>query len=229
MRKLNKKLIYDANDLILEANAKLRMRSKQHLKKIEKKIFVTNKNLTHIYSFLFLNQNNLTIITISQLINKGQFTESFVLMRLVLERSALIIKALVENLGIEEIEKLNGFRSISYLKKFFDIGPVYGLFSCLAHSGGVKPVHFSIFDLYKRHIKETNLEFLLTKLYVKVYLILIAEINFAVIKFLYKDYTKINSHWTLDHNKHWHYKFQSDTISGKFSTLLRYVDDKRIN
>ncbi len=96
--------------------------SNKHLERLKKKLFINKKkNNAHLLVFLYLNHNNSTLKTIGQLMNKRQYDESLVLMRVVLERSGLVLKSLIECLNTEQIEKQKSSECVGYLKKFFDV------------------------------------------------------------------------------------------------------------
>lgn len=196
--------ISEINVLAVKAYNKLILRTKSYLRQVGVKL---NKNeinkerkLTRILAVLFLSKNVVTIKTIKQLLSHGQLDEGLILMRVVIERSALVYKSLEKNLRVDEIERLRGSDCIKYLKRHFDIGKLYGLFSDITHSRPYPSIFFAIVDFYSGGKKVKAEKMVDIKLLLNILLIFVLEVNFAITEFFAKDYIKLKPRWSLKDN-----------------------------
>lgn len=221
------KRMTEIDKLSNKAYKKFIFRSKSYIKRIGGKLhrnkISKEEKLTHTLAILFLNKNLVTSKTIKMLISKGQLDEALILMRVIIERSALVYKALQDNLVVEDIEKLYPPNCIKYLKRHFDIGKLYGFFSDLIHSKTLPSLLFAIVG--GRNIKSERMDEI--KLLFKMYLIFVVEVNFAVIEFLAKNYLKIKSRWKLK-GKFWIYLPVTEsrfiTMYDGLMTLYSFLD-----
>lgn len=227
--------LIEIDRLAEEAYKKLVSRSRFYLQKIAKKlhkgVVSKEKKLTDTLAMLLLNQNIVTVRIIKQLILKNQYDEVSMLMRAVIERSALVYRSLEKNLCVEEIEKLKATDCIKYLKNHFDIGRLYGFFSKIIHSEPLSVIHFAILKFYTDGKKaKTEKAYDLETLF-KILLIFILEVNFAVIKFIVKDYIKANSHWKLKNNLWVYLPISKSKFKSIYDGLitLYYLYDKAKN
>lgn len=215
------KYVNELNNLTREAAGKYWKYSSKHLKRLKKRLFCSKeKKIEHIYFLLCLNHNNETLKTIGQLMNKEQLEEALVLMRVVLERSGLLLKSMIEGLSIEEIEKLRSKHCVAYLKKYFDIGRLYGFFSEIIHSTANVSLYFSILYLFKKGSMKKSSEYSEIDTLFRILYFFMMEINTALIKFICKEYFEIKSNWIMDDHKKWHYIFQgSKAISPRLVAI----------
>ncbi len=137
-------------------------------------------------------------------INADRFEEAFALMRLTLERSALVFKVLKDKLSVDEVEKISPPKCIGELKKpFYGIGNFYGMFSGGTHSKLPLSVYYYFYKISKP--KATNLTPSKKNLLLfKLFLCVVVEINYAVSEFLGKECFKGIRSWKLS-RKGWKY------------------------
>jgi hypothetical protein len=140
-----------------------------------------------------------------------------VLMRLVLERSAISIHSLINGLSIDEIEELQISKCIRELKQHFPFaGITYGGFSGVAHTSSDMSLLFLISQQALRKQKgkvDQDLEVAMSLDYIHV-----LEINFSAIRFLStKIEMKARFPWSFEKNK-WVYRFNKE-----FQTFHQYV------
>jgi len=179
----------DVYSFIELVNKMINSKSKKLLKSVEANLFMKKqKNNTHLLVLLYLNKNIETISIAERLINNDNFDEALCLMRMALERVAIATKALVENISTNEIEKISGNQCISFLKKYFDIGNMYGFYSKFAHSNAIPSLHSYIISFYNTRRRNRNLNEHDLNIYFKLELFLLREINLYTISLLYKNY-----------------------------------------
>ncbi|MDD5546308.1 MAG: hypothetical protein PHO67_04000 [Candidatus Omnitrophica bacterium] len=234
-RKANRLDSFD--ELLSFAEKNTLTKSQRVLTKLQKKLFSrkSQKNLTHLLTYLMLKSNLKSVQIIKMLIKKKHFDEAMALIRMIIERCALALYSLENNLKVESIEKLNGAKVIGHLKrKFADVGKFYGYFSEIAHSKPDPSIHFWILSLQenKKNSDNDNEKFKEMIIILRCLLFFATEINFTIIKFLAKDYLNVKSYWELDKDNSWNYnphhksgsKLISEDLLDLYSHYVRTVE-----
>lgn len=214
--------LQELNDLILTASNKFIRKSKNILSKIRKKL-KTKKILSHTL-FIFILQRNLkSSTTMNYLFRREEWDEILVLLRLLLERIALVFHSLRYSLDVEEIENLQGSKCIKELKKHFDgIARIYGGFSEVAHAKPIPSIYFWIYSLHRpKNRKSKELEVLF-----RLFYCFLLEINFAIIKLIAKEYIKINSNWVIKENIWKYVPIHNNKPDAMISVQLSYIYGK---
>lgn len=202
------KRLEDFDELLAFAEKKMLSKSQRVLKRIQVNIFSrrTEKNLTHLLTLLILKSNLKSIQIIKTLTRKNHIDEVMVLIRVMIERCALSLYGLENKLEVAAIEKLDGSKCISHLKrKFIHVGRLYGYFSKIAHSKPVPSIHFWVLNI-KDSIKTNNKEKIKElEVLLRCLLFFATEINFSIITFLAKECLNLKSYWQLDKDNSWSY------------------------
>lgn len=214
--------LQELNDLILTANNKFIRKSKNILSKIRKKL-KTKEILSHALFIFILERNLKSSTTMNYLFKREEWDEIVVLLRVLLERIALVFHSLRYSLDVEEIENLQGSKCIKELKKHFDgIGRIYGKFSEIAHAKPIPSIYFWIGILHRhKNRKDKELEVIFRLNYC-----FLLEINLAIIKLMAREYIKIDSNWLIKGNVWKYVPIYNNKPDAMISEQLSYVYQK---
>jgi ribosomal protein L7/L12 len=214
--------IEDLFELATLVNKKFNKLALKNLNIIQKNLSIlpqkNKSNKLEELLFIILLKNNIDAIkTVRSLLANWKLAEAFVLMRVILERSALVFKGLHDHLTLEKIQQLSGNKCISELKKHFNIGRMYGFFSEIAH-GRVDGMLIYIYILNSIHKHNNRKKSDLDVLF-HITFSFIIEINLAVTEFLGKNYKVIKCGWIRNKQNVWVYKSK---LSTSFGSSLPY-------
>ena len=202
---------FDVNSIaymvVLRAIEEFKGNSRKILKRLQKIFSSSKPRYEHVFCSILLQKNLHTSNAVHALLRKGDIEEAFVLMRLIMERTALAFTILRKGLNLDEITKLKNEKCILALKKtFFGVERQYGMFSKIAH---VDPLWFArfyfLFSSRKRSRIADRGKMQLDVPFVYVSLCIVNEITLAVVDFLAQKYIVNVKSWRLDNNRHWQY------------------------
>lgn len=203
---------FDVNSIaymvILGTIKEFNSNSRKTLKRLQKIFSSSKPRYEHAFSLMLLQKNTHTCNVVHTLLRKDDFEEAFVLMRLIMERTALAFTILRNGLNLDEITRLKSTKCIVALKKtFFGAEKEYGMLSKIAHAD---PLWFArLYSRFsrKKHIRRVDRGKMQPDVpLVYMSLCFVSEITLAVVDFLAQKYIADVRSWYFDKNRHWRYK-----------------------